>query len=214
MSHPHLTWIHEPKQGRSRRTLEALLDAAERLLAERSFDEVTVQALTKRAGCSVGAFYGRFGTKQDLLRALYSRYASRSRATLAAFGQPEAWVGVPLSEVVAALTSFLVEDYRTQAGLRRVFLEALPADSSLRDMASALTHETCAAFHALVSARAAEHAHPDPALAAVACHRVVFGALDQDLAFGGPDPVGPVLSAGDLQQSLMHAVLGILGTAP
>ena len=60
----------------------------------------------------------------------------------------------------------------------------------------------------------AEHAHPDPALAAVACHRVVFGALDQDLAFGGPDPVGPVLSAGDLQQSLMHAVLGILGTAP
>lgn len=60
-----------PRQERSRRTLDRILDAAERLLAERSFEEITVAEIVREADSSVGAFYARFSDKESLLPALY-----------------------------------------------------------------------------------------------------------------------------------------------
>ena len=60
-----------PRQERSRRTLDRILDAAERLLSERPLEEITVAELVREADSSVGAFYARFADKEALLPALY-----------------------------------------------------------------------------------------------------------------------------------------------
>jgi AcrR family transcriptional regulator len=66
--------LRKPVQDRSRRTLEALLDATEALLADRRFEEITVAEIILKAGSSTGSFYARFPGKDALLPALYARY--------------------------------------------------------------------------------------------------------------------------------------------
>jgi AcrR family transcriptional regulator len=58
---------------RSRETQERLLDAAERLFAERGFDRTSLRALARAAGTSLSAAHYHFGSKQGLLRATLLR---------------------------------------------------------------------------------------------------------------------------------------------
>ena len=59
-----------PLQARSRRSLQKILSAGVRLLEVEGPDALTVQAITREAGVSVGSFYARFQGKDDLLRFL------------------------------------------------------------------------------------------------------------------------------------------------
>ncbi len=63
-----------PSQDRSRRTAERFLDAAFKLLESKTFDELSVADLAREAGRSVGAFYQRFGGKDDFLVVLLVTY--------------------------------------------------------------------------------------------------------------------------------------------
>jgi len=73
-----------PVQQRSRRTLAAILDAAESLLAHRPFDEISVAEIILKSGSSTGSFYARFESKDALLAALYRRYHDELPARVAA----------------------------------------------------------------------------------------------------------------------------------
>jgi len=66
--------VIEPRQARSRATLDRLLDAAEDLLDERSLDEIPIADIVARANSSVGSFYARFPSKEALAVALLQRY--------------------------------------------------------------------------------------------------------------------------------------------
>jgi AcrR family transcriptional regulator len=59
---------------------ERLLDAAARVFAEQGYAGTKVQDIVRLAGLSTGAVYGRFGSKNDLLReAVISRTTSAER---------------------------------------------------------------------------------------------------------------------------------------
>lgn len=57
----------EPRQARSRRTLEQLRDAAWQLLENEGVEALTVVGVAAGAGVSVGSFYARFEGKDELL---------------------------------------------------------------------------------------------------------------------------------------------------
>jgi AcrR family transcriptional regulator len=63
-----------PSQDRSRMTAERFLAAAFKLLETRTFDELSIAELAREAGRSVGAFYQRFGSKDDFLAVLLVSY--------------------------------------------------------------------------------------------------------------------------------------------
>ncbi|MCP5069711.1 MAG: TetR/AcrR family transcriptional regulator [bacterium] len=63
----------EPKQARSEATLLRLLDSAEALISEHGTDDISLSAIARRAGVSVGAIYARFENKEALLRAVVER---------------------------------------------------------------------------------------------------------------------------------------------
>jgi AcrR family transcriptional regulator len=60
--------------GRGAETRERLLDAAERIFAERGFEGASMRAVTHAAGASVSAANYHFGSKEELLRATLSRH--------------------------------------------------------------------------------------------------------------------------------------------
>ncbi len=62
------------KQERSRKTRDALITAAWKLLRTQAWQVISINDLVKAAGCSVGAFYSRFADKEALLEALASEW--------------------------------------------------------------------------------------------------------------------------------------------
>ena len=62
---------------RGARSREALLDAAERLMAEHGYDGATVAALVDEAGVPASSIYHYFGSKEGVLLAVMERGAER-----------------------------------------------------------------------------------------------------------------------------------------
>ena len=62
-----------PTQARSRRRVEAILDAAERLVSEVGVEDTTTRAIAEAAGVPVASLYQYFGQKEDVLLALAER---------------------------------------------------------------------------------------------------------------------------------------------
>lgn len=61
-------------------TREKLLDAAEKLFAEKGFDAVSVREITKAAGVNLGAINYHFGGKKDLYLSVFrQRWLPRAR---------------------------------------------------------------------------------------------------------------------------------------
>jgi AcrR family transcriptional regulator len=95
-----------PRQGRSRVTAERFLAAAFRLLETRTFDSLSVADLAREAGRSVGAFYQRFGSKDEFLTVLLNDVFDRGEvesARVLAEGGDEGVVETLLAENFAAL---------------------------------------------------------------------------------------------------------------
>jgi AcrR family transcriptional regulator len=79
-----LPGILPTQQRRSQETTVALLEAAAAMLRERSLDELSLEDLCKRVGVTIGAFYGRFESKDAFFSALMSLAATRALAAVRA----------------------------------------------------------------------------------------------------------------------------------
>ncbi|MGW0813253.1 TetR/AcrR family transcriptional regulator [Streptomyces viridiviolaceus] len=66
-----------PKQQRGEATVELLLDAALRVYAEAGEPGLTVNAVTKASGVSLGSLYHHFGSIDGLVDALLMRWLER-----------------------------------------------------------------------------------------------------------------------------------------
>ena len=70
---------------RGARSREAVLDAAERLIAEHGYEAATVSALVEEAGVPASSVYHYFGSKEGVLLAVMERGAERFFAELPDF---------------------------------------------------------------------------------------------------------------------------------
>jgi len=66
-----------PKQARSLATVEAIVEAAARILEERGHEAFSTNAVAEKAGVSVGSLYQYFPRKDALIGALILRETSR-----------------------------------------------------------------------------------------------------------------------------------------
>lgn len=89
--------------------LDALLDAAEELLAAGDGRTVTIRAVAERAGASSGSLYHAFGSRNELLGRLWLRAARRflalqREAVERCLAAGDAWEHAEDATVAAALT--------------------------------------------------------------------------------------------------------------
>lgn len=115
--------VAPPLQKRSRETYEKILDAADRLLAEQSFDALRIEDLLAAAKVSAGSFYARFEGKAALLAALYHRYQAELVESLDK-PPPAVPEGATLEDRVRAFVRARIRRYRARKGtLRAVVLD-------------------------------------------------------------------------------------------
>jgi AcrR family transcriptional regulator len=124
-----------PAQRRSRETMERFAEATEELLCTRTFEEISIQDIVRRAGRPIGSFYARFASKEALLPFLYRRYHERLESSFTSGLARIDWEALDFERTVRALVDFLIGGYderrwliRALALFARMRPEALPAD--------------------------------------------------------------------------------------
>lgn len=209
-----LTWVKPPQQARSEETLQRYLDAAAQLLEKKSWEEVGVAELSRKAKASVGAFYARFEDKDGLLHTLHTGWCDEARANAAAALAVERWKGVSLDEMVFAMVRLSVEDYEVRAGFHREIVRRNSWDPKFRARSLDLAKGTIAHITALLEARKVA----DAPQAADMVHRLLFSVLDQHVQLFSAELPKAVAGAGgirrrtskELVDEISRAILGYL----
>ena len=114
--------LSPPLQRRSKDTLDAISNATKKLLRTRSFTELTIQDIVKKAGSSAGSFYARFKGKRALLHYLHEEMAKSSLEQLrppSGAPKPEP---VPPAEIAALLIPGIVQGHTENRGILRATL--------------------------------------------------------------------------------------------
>lgn len=106
----------------AQRTRERLLDAAERLFAERGFRGVSMRALTSEAACNLASVNYHFGGKRELYRAMFHRILTDLRVRRIAGLRRAAVNGgaASLERTLDAFTSAFLEPHLDQSAGRRL----------------------------------------------------------------------------------------------
>ena len=110
------------QQARSKATEARILDAAESLLSESTFDDLSVTGIARQANISVGGFYSRFEGKEALVEELHSRYEERRTRRLEAAFAKDRWVDRDSEERVRGLISEIVALFDDDRHVLRTFL--------------------------------------------------------------------------------------------
>lgn len=91
------------RQKRGQITYDALIETCFEQLQEKDFDEISIADLSRKAGYSVGAFYARFRSKEELFDAMVMRHLEgRRKVRRAQFaeGAPSTLIHDVLEETV------------------------------------------------------------------------------------------------------------------
>lgn len=72
----------EPKQQRSRQTVEAVLEAVQRVLKRHGAEAITTNRVAEAAGVSIGSLYQYFPDKQAIFMALHERHVDGVRQVI------------------------------------------------------------------------------------------------------------------------------------
>jgi AcrR family transcriptional regulator len=97
-----------PRQGRSRATVDAILDACDDCLSQRGYEHLTTNGISERAGVSIGTLYEYFPNREAITAALAGRAFQRA-----------------LMAMRAALVRCVAEEMGRLDGLEHMFISGL-----------------------------------------------------------------------------------------
>jgi AcrR family transcriptional regulator len=159
-----------PQQARSRRTTGQILEAAEQLLAAEGVENLTMAAVSKRAGVSIGAIYGRFEGKSGLLRAVKDRALHQLEAELAdRYDAPASGIEDVVRQLVEAVAP---------TGRRRLLEPAPEAEGVPLGQRETLARQRLAfMFKDAAHGCRQQIDHPSPSIALEVAFRLVMAGL-------------------------------------
>jgi AcrR family transcriptional regulator len=122
----------QPRQARSRQTVDAILVAAAQVFERRGYAAGTTDAIAERAGVSVGSVYQYFPNKDAILVALVERhveegFAMVSRLLREARGEP-----VEIGPLLRRFVDAMIALHQREPRLHRVLFEEIPLPLSVR----------------------------------------------------------------------------------
>lgn len=118
----------EPRQARSRATVEAVIEAGARILSKQGWGGFTTNKVADAAGVSIGSLYQYFPDKLSLVDAIRRRHIDDSLdAIRSALAGTES-----LAAFVETLVANLIEAHSIHPGLHRVLLDEVPGLEAYR----------------------------------------------------------------------------------
>lgn len=155
------------RQARSRRTAQAIADAARSLLAERSFHELSVADLARAAGTSVGGFYARYRDKHAVLETIHANVLDETLAAFeTALADVDARNGTARDVIHACIETMVRQFVIHRREIMQIRRHAGASQSGeYRKRVAAFNDRVHSRVRELLHARIAEMRHPDPAFA-------------------------------------------------
>lgn len=201
MDHPAVNVPRKrPRQQRSARMVEAILEAAARILELRGLEGFNTNAVADLAGASVGSLYQYFPNKNGLLAALIHRELDTLRSEVRA--AVEAAGGDDLLADLAPLVAAAVRHQAARPVLARL-LDAAEEQLSLDPETRSIAADIAAAVAELLRRHVAMIVPQEPVEAAADIVAIARGLID---AAARRPPLDPRA----LEARVARAVLGYL----
>jgi len=137
------------RQKRSQKTYDALIATAFKLLEQREFDEISIAELAQKAGYSVGAFYARFKSKDELFDAMVVHHMHDRRSI-----RERQFAAEPDSTLIHELMRETVNYYWARRRFWRAALIRSIRDPDFWEPLRKLGHELADSLIARIGARA------------------------------------------------------------
>ncbi|MCH2464955.1 MAG: TetR/AcrR family transcriptional regulator [Gemmatimonadetes bacterium] len=178
--------LNSPKQARSRRTLERIIQAALEILEVDGSSALTVQAVVERANSSVGSFYARFSGKEDLLDYLAERVWHQTLDRWNDALSSRDWSRIDLQHIAEGSIRLLVDAGKSRSVYMRALDRAKGRDGVAYDT---FRSRVIGDVAEILLARRDEIAHPEPELAVRLGLLATAGMIEADRsADDGPLP--------------------------
>jgi AcrR family transcriptional regulator len=204
-----------PRQKRSRETLRRILDGFEAALREQTFEEVKVQDICTRAGCSIGTFYGRVESKEGLLDLLRDRVYGEVEAQLPRLFDPREAAQRPLAETLQRQCRALVELHMQRRGVIRALIVQARRRSEFAEYTRVFNEMMLRRVSETWMERADQINHDDPLAATEQAALMSAGYLRESVVFGDLWPARRRLTAAEHAQTLFRMTAAfLLGAAP
>lgn len=206
--------VTPPLQERSAKTLEKIVEAAESLLKEKPFEQVTIRDIVSRAGCPISSFYARFKSKDDLLPHLYQRYDTRVGPNMSEMMSKLDPAKLTLEKAVELGIDLMLETYsRDRWLMREIALYARRHPEAIGDDIRRERTGMHAGAAKIFASFGKEIQHKDPVRAGEVGIFVVASTAREAILFeGAPHASATGLSREALRQTLIHTLLSFLTT--
>jgi AcrR family transcriptional regulator len=119
---PQTLPLKEPKQERSRATVEALMEATGRVLMQDGYERATTNRIAEVAGVNIASLYQYFPSKEALVAALIDRQLGETREAVMQ-AMAEAADAPPNEALRAVVAAYMRLQTRNPKFLRAVFRE-------------------------------------------------------------------------------------------
>jgi AcrR family transcriptional regulator len=138
-----------PSQGRSRQTVDAIVEAAAQLLVEHGRAGVTTNAVAERAGVSIGSLYQYFPNKEAIFASLQERHRDQVvpliQHTMTRLADPGVDMVDAMVGLMRAMAELHVEAPERLQAISRELREEIPAPD-LQAFSNAMTKLLAARF--------------------------------------------------------------------
>jgi AcrR family transcriptional regulator len=163
------------RQERSRRSYQALLDAAEVLFSAHGYDAVGTPEIAQKAGVAVGTFYRYFEDKHEVYLEIMRRTTKAAYTATIERLTPDQFVGKARHETIADGCAILFAHVLDKPQLTRSFMEMSLRDTQVAELRRAFEQLACQRLTTLIEAVTPRSSVPDPEAFAY----VVYGAAMQ-----------------------------------
>lgn len=199
----------EPKQFRSRASLERMVETAMALLRERGGPDFTLTEVSKRAKVSIGSIYCRFESKEVLIREVHARMMARFYSDELAMLDRVRKRAVNLDAMIPAMVSDLAEFLKARAQILSAFMACARQDPIIAEAGKSAHARAKTAFVDLILEHQEEFSRPDANRAADAVFHLVYAALGRHLGLGHA-PIPDDISWSRLKEDLGFMSLAYL----
>ena len=213
MSSPEQS-IRPPLQRRSHESFERVLQAGLELLQEGGFEAFTLQAVSRRAGVSVGSIYSRAPSRDALLLAIHDRATERMAEQERELEEGILKAGLGPRALVESLVTGMASVMLRNESILRVFMQRGPVDPEILRRGGARSRELARIFESTMLEHRANITHPDPELAVDVAYRFVYSAIARRITHGSTFESDRDLSDDQLVRELARAAADyLLGSA-
>ncbi len=186
--------IRPPRQERSRRAWDRVLDAGVTLLEEAGYEGFTIAAVCGRAQVPPRAIYDRAPTKDALFLAVYEHGMARIKTDHEIFTDPARWLGLDAAALIEAVVREVTAIFSRHQALLRAVVLISGVHPEVYRRGSVYSRELGGLFTALLRPIVPQVTQPgtDADTVLRTCYTTVFSALVIRVAYGPGFAADPV----------------------